>query len=616
MSKPMPKPSDKIFREVSFARAAINAEARTVELACSSDEPYERWFGDEILDHNKSSIRLDRLENNAPLLLDHDARQVIGVIEGVNLGADKKLRATVRFGKSALADEIFNDVVDGIRSKVSIGYFVHKMALEESSKDHDSYRVTDWEPFEVSIVAIPADDTVGVGREHETVNPPTLKRNIKMDDPNKTAEIPAAELAVIQNKAREDARKAELTRINELEAVGQKFEKFGGPELARNAISEGQTVEQLNAALLERINAKSSKPTATGGEVGLTEKEIKQFSFLRAAHALANPQDARAREAAAFEFEVSNAAQKESGKTARGILIPVDVLRAGSSQKRDMTVGSNTAGGYTVSTDLLAASFIELLRNRLAIAQMGATVLNGLQGNIAIPRQTGGATAYWVAESGAPTESQPALDQVTMSPKTVGAYTDVSRKLLLQSSIDVENMVRNDLAKVIALEIDRVALYGSGSSNQPLGLKLTSGINTVDLAAATPTFAELISMETKIATGNADVATMKYLTNALGRGLLKGAVKVSGQAQFLWEDDMVNGYGAYVSNQVETASSTDPDFWFGNWADLLIGFWSGLDMMVDPYTQATSGTIRLIGLQDTDVACRHPVSFTRAANNL
>ncbi len=614
MSKPTPNPSDKIFREVTFARSAINADARTVELACSSEEPYERWFGDEILDHNKESIRLGRLENNAPLLLDHDARQVIGVIEGVNLGGDKKLRATVRFGKGPLADEIFNDVVDGIRSKVSIGYFVHKMALEEQSKEHDSYRVTEWEPFEVSIVAIPADDTVGVGRKHEPVNP-QMKRTETMEAV-KTTESPAAvDVAAIQTKAREDARKAELDRITQLEAIGQKFEKFGGQELARKAINEGQTVDQLNMALLERINTNAKKPTATG-EIGLTEKEVRQFSFLRAAHALANPGDPRSREAAAFEFEVSNAAQKESGKVSRGIMIPVDVLRAGATAKRDMTVGSNTGGGFTVATELQAQSFIELLRNKLAIAQMGATVLNGLQGNIAIPRQTGGATAYWVAESGAPTESTSAVDQVTMSPKTVGAYTDVSRKLLLQSSIDVENMVRNDIARVLALEIDRVALYGLGSSNQPQGLKTLSGLNTVNLAAATPTFAELIEMETKVATGNADVATMKYLTNALGRGLLKGAPKVSGQPVYIWEDDMVNGYGAYVSNQVETASSTDPDFWFGNWAELLIGFWSGLDLMVDPYTQATSGTIRLIGLQDTDVACRHAVSFTRAANTL
>jgi HK97 family phage major capsid protein len=337
-------------------------------------------------------------------------------------------------------------------------------------------------------------------------------------------------------------------------------------------------------------------------EVGLTQKEVRQFSFVRAINALANPQDKRAWANAAFEREVSDAAQKTYGRSAQGIFVPNEVVHA----KRDLTVGTASAGGNLVATDLLAASFIEMLRNRSVVQRAGATVLNGLVGNVAIPKQSGAATAYWVAESGAPTESQQTLAQVTMSPKTVGAYTDFSRKLMIQSSIDVESMVRRDLATVIALAIDAAALYGTGSNNQPTGIKLVSGINTKDFAATNPTFAELVGMESEVATDNADIGTMTYLFNPAQRGALKTTEKSSTSAgQFVWEaGNTVNGYRTEVSNQV-----TAGDVFFGNFADLLIGFFSGLDLMVDPYSNSTSGTMRVVALQDTDIAVRNAVSF-------
>jgi hypothetical protein len=185
-----------------------------------------------------------------------------------------------------------------------------------------------------------------------------------------------------------------------------------------------------------------------------------------------------------------------------------------------------------------------------------------------------------VAENTAPTESNQAFDQVTMSPKTVGTYVDYSRKLLLQSSIGVENFVRGDLTRVIGLGIDLAGLYGTGSANQPTGVKNQSGINTKDFAAAAPTFAEIVALETLVADDNADAGTLAYLVNSTGRGGMKTTEKASSTGQFIWEQgNTVNGYRCEVSNQVAAG-----DFWFGNWADLVIGMWSGLDITVDPYT--------------------------------
>jgi HK97 family phage major capsid protein len=244
-------------------------------------------------------------------------------------------------------------------------------------------------------------------------------------------------------------------------------------------------------------------------------------------------------------------------------------------------------------------------------------MLTGLQGNVAIPRQTGAGTAYWVAESSAPTESQQAFDQVTMSPKTVGAFTDISRKLLAQSSLDVEALVQQDLATVLGLAIQQAAINGTGASNQPSGL-LT--LITPSVAGGTdglaPTWAHIVELESDVSVANADIGTLSYLTNAKVRGKLKGTSKVSGQNGFVWEggDTPLNGYRAAVTNGVPSnltkgTGTNLSAIIYGNFADLLIGMWGTLDLMVDPYSLSTSGTVRVVALQDVDVAVRHAESF-------
>lgn len=552
------KAGERVTRADAMEARVESVDDRRVSMSISSEMPVGRSYGEEVLDHNPESIDLSFLNSGrAPLLLDHDPEKQIGVIESVNLdGSARKLRATVRFGKSALASEVYGDVADLIRGNVSIGYSIAKMVKENDGR---TYRATNWRPVEVSIVSIPADASVGVGR---------------------SAEIEATSEAV-----------AEVPQITETSVEAQ--------TQVAEAESRKETKMENSATVATESRAYDAPIQA---EVGLTKAEVRQFSFVKAINALANPQDKRAWADAAFEREVSEAAQKTYGRSAQGIYVPNEIVKA----KRDLTVGTNSAGGFTVATDLLAASFIEMLRNRSVVQRAGATVLNGLTGNVAIPKQSGAATAYWVAESGAPTESQQTVAQVTMSPKTVGAFTDFSRKLMLQSSLDIENMVRRDLANVIALAIDAAALYGTGSNNQPTGIKLQSGVNTKDFAATNPTFAELVAMESELATDNADIGTMTYLFNPAQRGALKTTEKSSTSAgQFVWEaGNTVNGYRTEVSNQV-----TAGDVFFGNFADLLIGFWSGLDLTVDPYSNSTSGTMRVIALQDVDIAVRNAVSF-------
>ena len=594
------KPGSRVTRALTFDRAAINEESRTVELAFASETPYERWWGVEILDLAQPSVRLGRLTAGGPLLMDHDSRDHIGVIESVQIGTDRVGRAVVRFGKSARAEEVFQDVKDGIRQNVSVGYMIHKAVLVEQNEEQDTYRVTDWEPFEVSLVSVPADASVGIGRSADAESPiefiPLQEKQIMSD--------------INVEEVRAEAVKSEQKRTQEIIAMGEQFKAYGADAVAAECLRNGKSVEETRAAIMTKIGTRAL-PSA---DIGMTQEEARSFSFVRAIQAAVLIKDGKfsqARDIGGFELDASDAVAKKMGRESRGFFVPNEV------QKRDLLVGTPTAGGNTVATDLLASSFIDLLRNKMAVTGLGAKFLTGLVGQIAIPRQTAGATAYWVAENGAPTESQQAFDQVTMTPKTLGAFTDITRKLLLQSSIDVEGLVRNDLATVIAMAIDLAAINGSGASNQPTGILNTAGIGSV--AGGTngliPTWGNLVDLESQVAVANADLGALGYLTNAKVRGKLKQVSKVSGQNGFIWEDGTVNGYATGVSNQVPsnltkgTASGICSAILFGNFADLIIGQWGNLDIMVDPYTGSTAGTVRVVALQDVDVAVRHAESF-------
>ena len=599
-------------RALKVDRQAIDEAARTATLAFASETPYERYWGIEVLDCTPTSMRTGRLRSGANLLCDHDGKDVVGVVESVEIGADRVGRAVVRFGKSVRAEEVWQDVLGGIRRNVSVGYMIHKAQLVETKDGVETYRVNDWEPFEVSLVSIPADASVGIGRALETPAPSATAAN---PDPIQTPkEKIMTQVTQTETTTQEVRVVTQRNHAAEISAIAATIP--GGADLALRAIQDGKTVEEFQHIALK---AMANKPVATA-DVGMTTKEVRNYSMMRAINAMANPGDQSAQKAAAFERECSDAASAKLGKQARGFMVPFEV------QKRDLVAGTPTAGGNLVATDLLNGSFIDILRNAMVLDAMGARMLTGLVGQIAIPKQTGSATAYWVAENSAPTESQQTLGQVTMTPKTVGAFTDISRRLLLQSSLSVENMVQTDLATVLGLAIQQAAISGSGASTQPSGLltlvtpSVLGGANGL-----APTWANIIALETAVATANADIGTLGYLTNVKVRGKLKSTEKFSaGTGAPVWQDGgtPLNGYRAAVTNAVPsnlvkgTSGATASAILFGNFADLIIGMWGGLDLMVDPYTGSTAGTVRVVALQDVDVAVRNVESFATMVDAL
>jgi HK97 family phage major capsid protein/HK97 family phage prohead protease len=593
----------------------VDTEARTVELAFSSEVPVARWFGEEVLDHSPGAMRVERLEQGAALLINHDWDDQVGVVEAVSIGEDRRGRAVVRFGRSARANEIWQDVVDGIRKHVSVGYSVRKIEVEPRKGQPDLVRVTEWEPFEISLVSVPADPTVGVGRAAEiapeeqpgqAANTDGNHRNKEPEKMDSETEKQAPAAPVIDAKAeRAKGSDAERARVRSIMEMG---EKYGAEDLAGEAVKDGAKPEEFQRKLLDHLNGKrggTGLGEATDAEIGMTDKEAGEFSFVRALRALANPTDKRAQEAARFEFEASHAAAQRMGKTPEGILVPADVLRRTLNTATSGSAAGDT-GGFSVATDLLAQSFIDLLRNRTVAMQLGTT-MGGLVGNIQIPRQASGASGYWIGEDQDAPKDGLELDQIGMSPKTVAALSEITRRLLLQSSLDVEALVRRDLATALALTIDKAFFYGSGSSNEPRGVVNYSGINAVDFGTTgKPTFGELVEMESEIAADNADVSSMAYVINAKMRGHMKTATKFgTGTDGTIWEaGNTVNGYRTEVTNQINAG-----DVIFGNYADAMIGMWGGLELNVDPYTHSAKGRLRVVAFQDVDFVLRRVESF-------
>jgi HK97 family phage major capsid protein len=586
------------YRTIDLSKHSyLDEEKRVVRVGVSSEEPVERSFGMEVLGHSADDINMEFINSGrAPLLLDHDMTKQIGVIEEFKLDETaKRTTAVVRFGKSALAREVFEDVADGIRMNISVGYRIDK--LERYQDNDETYYKAQWTPMEVSSVSVPADQSrlVGVGRskdkQHKNIEV-KLMENEKKQDIN---------LEEVRTQTIDEA-KAEFKR-NSKEIIDLAA-RHNKRDLADKAISDGISVEEFRGVLLENIS--NNTPLETPSEIGMTKEEVREFSLVKAIRAMANPSDRRAQQDAAFEFECSAEAARQYGKDAQGIMLPAEVLRTWG--KRDINSSDDST---LISEDYRGNDFIDVLRNESSVMQAGATMLRGLQGNVVIPKKTAASSAGWIATEGsAAAESEFTSGSVTMSPKVIGAFTDATRLLLQQSSLDVENLIRDDLTKSIATAIDLGALAGSGSSGQPTGIANTSGINTTTFAAANPTWAEIVAMESAVANDNALTGSLGYICRPADFGTLKTTEKATGTAQFVVSpDNSMNGYNVVRSNQV-----TSGDFYFGNFADLLIGMYGGLDITVDPYALSTSGGVRIVALQTVDVAVRHAVSFCKSSD--
>ncbi len=557
------------YRHHKLDRAAMDTESRTIDLAFSSEEPYERFFGTEVLDHDARSIRLDRMQSGGPLLVDHDPTDIVGVIEAVEIGQDRVGRAKVRFGNSARAQEVYQDVLDGIRRNVSVGYITHKMASEKSN-GAEVMRAVDWEPLEISIVAVPADPTVGIGR-------------------NSNMEV---ETEIISDE------------VDAAESAGQISEK---------AEAEAEAAHEFIEVIENTIPPIEEKHMS---QVDLSPVEVKQYSYSRAMAAALDR--AEGRQVSGFEVEVSQDMERAlpSGyKRNGGIFVPLQLQRAPLATSLYNTAGKGAEAVFTEPGEL-----IDMLRNASVAVRLGARMLTGLQGPVSFPKQLTASTAYWMPENDGTdtTASNATLGSVTLTPKTLQATTAYSRQLLAQSTVDIESLVRMDMAAVHALAWDAAVLHGTGSNNQPTGIYAAGSVNAVAMGGV-PTYGKLVDMITEINKDNAILGTINFLTTPGMAGKLAQTLMASSAgSNMIWDGAVTNGrvvgYNATSSNQISSTlgGGTEHGLIAGDFSQCMIGMWGGFELVVDPYSLKKQGMVEVTSFQMVDVALRHVQAFCKA----
>ena len=384
-----------------------------------------------------------------------------------------------------------------------------------------------------------------------------------------------------------DAKKAEATGLEE-------------------RIARQETVEEMERRA-------TGTPIGSSGD-GNLDRELRSFSLVRAVAAQVPGLDVDA----GRERELSAEIARRAGRPFQGIAIPMSIFQ----QPLEQRVGTTTTpgggpGSNLIQTTLDGGQYIDLLRAAMAVRGLGARILSGLVGNLEIPRMKAGSTAGWVAENGALSFSDVQHDKVSLTPKHAGCITEFSRNMLMQPSVDVEQLMRRDFATVLAATLDLAAIAGTGSSNQPTGILATSGIGNIAMGTngAALTFDAVADLQGQVADVNAEMGSTAFLTNTKVR---RAAAKLKdSQNRPLGIDTIFQGMPRAFSNGVPsnltkgTATAICSALIYGNWSDLLIGLWSELDLLVNPYetTAYSKGNVQIRGMMTVDISVRHPESF-------
>ena len=601
--------ADLVMRAHEMDEKAINADDRTVRVGVSSEEPVKRNFGMEVIDHSRESMNLDFLNSGrAPLLLDHDMERQIGVVQSVELDEDaRRLRAVVRFGKGERASEVFDDVADGIRQNISVGYRVDGRVEREG--DHEDIVRVRTTPMEISIVSIPADQSslVGVGRsssEPLSATPKTTERNDVMSEVDLEA-------------VRQEAAKAAQKGAKEIMSLARKHNRA---DLGEEAIGRGVSVDEFRGELLQALE---NQPLDTPVNViDAPVKEKREYSLGRMVQAQISGDWRNA----GFEREMNDEIARRVGREAEGIYVPDFAWQ----QRGPLATGATGATGSEVVFDDFVPTvhrgdmFIEALRARQVLSNLGTTYLSGLTSRIKMPKLATGANAAFVEELGDVADGAGTDGGVTLQPRTMGAFVDMSRLLMLESVPAIEQIIRNDLLASAADRMEFYAIQGSGSSGQPTGILNTSGINDLDISSGTDvdsmTWADVINLVELVEEDNGIVNqnAAGFLSNPNVKAALAQTAKVSSTDSVMILNDPWNQlYGYPIEFTSNVPNNLNPGdggtdasaVVFGDFSQLMIAQFGAPSILVDPYTNSRAGSVRLVLHAELDVGVRNAVSF-------
>jgi HK97 family phage major capsid protein len=597
---------------LEFTREEGEEESRTIDLSFASEEPVMRSFGWEILSHERQDIDLDFMESGrAPLLLNHNPEVQIGVIQSASLDAtERKSRSVVRFGKGELASEILADVNDKIRTNISVGYTVNNLEKQDEQRDGTDVYRAEWTPMEISLVSIPADRSdIGVGRAE--LKQPIIESKIMEDT---KAEIVAETPRADAEKIKADAISERLKEIKEMQALGVRHNMR---DFSDECIHNGTDLFSFREKMLDKIETKPL--SALDDPVDIQPKEAQRYSFLKALNAASRGNW----DQAGFENEMSQEMAHKSGKRPQGFYVPdyawsSDLYTA----KRELTVGTNASGGFFAPSVQLGSEWINALRAKMVLSDLGMRTMSGLTTKVQIPKVSAGAAAAFVAESGAVADQTVTTAQITLQARTLGARSSVSRLLLMESDPSIEQIVRDDLVAAIASKIQDVMIEGSGSS-EPTGITKTSGVGAINVGdnGGPPTWALLVNLVREVEVDNAvlNESTLGFLTNPKLKSKMAQVAKVgSSDSVMLLNDPWSSLYGYPIrfttdvpSNLTKgTTSGTCSALIFGDFSQLILASWNASpDVLVDPYSSSSDGTVQIVVFSEIDAAVRNAQSF-------
>ena len=319
-----------------------------------------------------------------------------------------------------------------------------------------------------------------------------------------------------------------------------------------------------------------------------------------------------------YEAEISQEIEHRSGQRAQGFYVPFGLPMGNAPERRDF----DTTAGAGMIPRVIQPRFIDALRNRMLLARLGANVMEDLVGTVDVPKRTSTTTGYWAAEATAITESAQAVGKITYTPTTLGAFTEVTRRMRSNvGSASVDMRVREDLIATVAHELDRAGINGSGSGAEPEGVLQNSSVDTVAIGTngGAMTWAKLVEMETAIAANNASIDTIHYVTSPAGFGHFKTKERATGTAKFLYDNGQANGRDVFASGSIpidltKGSGTALTAAILGDWRMLGIGLWTGFDVLVDPHTKATSGDVRVIVLVDCDIQVELTEAFAKCVD--
>lgn len=577
--------AERFTRTLQLDLSRADDGATTAPAVISTEFPVERAGYREILSHSPGAVDLSRAP--LPLIESHDNSRVnVGIVENLHLSAGK-LRGQVRLGNTTRARELWADIKSGIVRSLSVGY--SWLDYQESGND---ILVTRWQPHEVSLVAAPADPNSGLFRAMNTELDETKtlsrsqRRALRAEEATGSSdgamEAITALAEYLEPRIRADANPKWLRALDDAVARAHEHRDF---DTFKAEVWKNETTRQ------------AARPAAA-----VPTHEQRPYSIASAIRSLVDPRY----RGGGYESEISQELAHQRGKATQGILVPLS--HPGEPHQRTwVTTG---AAPTLVPTTTMAAEFIDVLRARSVVLSLGVHALSGLRGDVVIPRKTAGASASWIgAEGDSLTESSPTFGGINLYPRTVGGLVTFSHKMLIQSSPDIEQVVRQDLADTLATAVDQAAINGTGAVGQPLGL-LNSGIHQTSYSSA-PTFADLVDMEGRIAANSADAATMAYLTTPALMATMKQTALDSGSGKFIWSagarpgQGTVNGLPALYSANVPTGYVL-----LGDWSQLIYATWGVLEILADPYgDNFAKGSISVRALMDCNFGLRHAEAF-------